>query len=221
MKLIAETAWHHEGDYNFLQNLVSKIIEGAGSDYIKLHLTLDLDEYMDRAYPLYETLKNWLIKKDQWEELIKGIIDKDTAEIDRKKLGAIVFEDYFLLHRLNILMHPLIIKEIKYQLRQLQQSGARMAVLDAPLLIELGLHNSVDRVLVVLIEQSNRLVRLRSRNPQLTSQDIIQRSCHQMSQDHKQKYADFLIDNNGNLQKTRKQVKIIFKDLMENQTKIH
>ena len=140
----------------------------------------------------------------------QGIIDRDTAEIDRQKLGAIVFGDYFLLQKLNILMHPFIIKEIKYQLRQLQESGARMVVLDAPLLIEVGLNSSVDKVLVVLIEQSNRLVRLHSRDPQLTSQHIIQRSCHQMSQEVKQRYADFVIDNNGNLQKTRKQVNLIF-----------
>lgn len=151
----------------------------------------------------------------------QGIIDRDTAEIDRRKLGAIVFGDYFLLQKLNILMHSPIIKEIKYQLRQLRESGARMAVLDAPLLIEVGLHSSVDRVLVVVIEQSNRLVRLRRRDPQLTGQDIIQRSCNQMSQEVKQKYADFVIDNNGNLQKTREQVNVIFKDLMEDRTEIH
>lgn len=151
----------------------------------------------------------------------QGIIDRDTAEVDRQKLGAIVFGDYFLLQKLNILMHPFIIKEIKYQLRQLHETGARMAVLDAPLLIEVGLHSSVDKVLVVLIEQSNRLVRLQRRDPQLTSQDIIQRSCNQMSQEVKQRYADFVIDNNGNLQKTRKQVNLIFKDLMKKQTKIH
>lgn len=150
----------------------------------------------------------------------QGIIDRDTSEIDRQKLGAIVFGDYFLLQKLNILMHPFITKEIKYQLRKLQESGARMAVLDAPLLIEVGLHSSVDKVLVILTEQSNRIARLRSRDHQLTRKDIIKRTCHQISQEVKQRYADFVIDNNGNLQMTRNQVKLIFKELMDNQSKI-
>ena len=151
----------------------------------------------------------------------QGIIDRDTSEIDRQKLGAIVFGDYFLLQKLNILMHPFIIKEINYQLRKLRESGARMAVLDAPLLIEAGLHSSVDKVLVVVTEQSNRVIRLRIRDPQLTNQGIIQRTRNQMSQEVKQRYADFVIDNNGNLQRTRKQVKVIFQKLMEGQPKIH
>ena len=150
-----------------------------------------------------------------------GIVGQNTAEIDRAKLGSIVFGDYFLLQKLNSLVHPLIIKEMKYQLRQLRKGGAKIAVLDAPLLIEVGLHSFVDKVVVVLIEQSNRMGRLRSRDPQLSSPEIIQRSCRQMSQEAKQRCADFVIDNNGSLEKTQQQVCLIFQNVMENQAKIH
>ena len=150
----------------------------------------------------------------------QGIIDRDTSTIDRIKLGFIVFNDCFLLQKLNLLMHPLIMKQIKYQLRQLQENEVRMVVLDAPLLIEVGLQSAVDKVLVVLIEKKNRLARLKNRNPQLTDREIIQRSCSQMSQEEKQKYADYVIDNNGKLKKTRQQVDVVFHDLVD-RIKVH
>lgn len=150
-----------------------------------------------------------------------GIVDRNTDEIDRAKLGTIVFENSFLLQKLNSLVHPLIIKEIKYQLRQLRKGGAKFAVLDAPLLIEAGLHNFVDKILVVLIEQRNRLARLQKRDPQLTSRQIIQRSCNQMDQEAKQRYADFVIDNNGRLEETQRQVYSVFENLMRNRNEIN
>ena len=143
-----------------------------------------------------------------------GIVRRNSAEIDRVKLGSIVFADHFFLRKLNALVHPLIVKEIKYQLEQTEKAGTRIVVLDAPLLIEVGLHGFVDKVVVVLIGQKNRMVRLRKRNPQLTSLQIIQRSCNQMSQESKQKYADFAINNNGNLEKTQRQVYEIFQKVI-------
>ena len=52
MKTIAETAWHHDGDINFLLKLVETICLETTCDYIKYHVTLDLDEYMQRSSSL-------------------------------------------------------------------------------------------------------------------------------------------------------------------------
>lgn len=70
MKLIAETAWHHEGDFKFMQNLISDILTKTKADIIKLHITLNLDEYMDSKHQLYSKLKSMLFTQDQWEEII-------------------------------------------------------------------------------------------------------------------------------------------------------
>ncbi len=79
IKLIAETAWHHEGDYDFMQQLVTKICTDSSADIVKLHITLDLDEYMDSQHESYATLSNWLFSEEQWEELIAlvRLHDKD------------------------------------------------------------------------------------------------------------------------------------------------
>ena len=73
-KLIAETAWHHEGDFEFMINLVNNIIKSK-TDIIKLHLTLDLEEYMDKKHPAYDTLKGWMFNEDQWTKIIRLIKD--------------------------------------------------------------------------------------------------------------------------------------------------
>jgi len=79
-KLIAETAWHHEGDYVFMKQLVTRICETSSVDIVKLHITLDLDEYMSKDHDSYETLKSWMLSAKQWEELI-GIVRKNGKEL--------------------------------------------------------------------------------------------------------------------------------------------
>jgi len=71
--LIAETAWHHQGDYEFMVGLLNSICQESDADVIKLHISLDLDEYMSRDHTAYETLKSWMFSPKQWEELI-GIV---------------------------------------------------------------------------------------------------------------------------------------------------
>ncbi len=70
IKLIAETAMHHEGDFFFMKDLVSKLCEESIADIIKMHVTLDFDEYMMKDHSAYTQVKNWLFSEKQWEELI-------------------------------------------------------------------------------------------------------------------------------------------------------
>jgi len=77
MKLIAETAWHHQGEFEFMLQLINTINKKASADILKLHLTLDLDEYMASDHPLYEDTKTWLFTKDQWNEIIELVISGD------------------------------------------------------------------------------------------------------------------------------------------------
>lgn len=79
-KLIAETAWHHEGDFTFMKDLVTNICENSRADIVKFHITLDLDEYMSRDHDAYKTLKSWIFSSENWEELI-SIVRKNNKEL--------------------------------------------------------------------------------------------------------------------------------------------
>ena len=80
IKIIAETAWHHEGDFIFMKNLVTKICENSSADIVKFHITLDLDEYMSKDHEAYETLQSWMLSEENWEELI-SIVRKNNKEL--------------------------------------------------------------------------------------------------------------------------------------------
>ncbi|MCF8296144.1 MAG: N-acetylneuraminate synthase family protein [Melioribacteraceae bacterium] len=81
MKLIAETAWHHQGDFEFFKNLVSKIVKNENVDIIKLHLTIDFDEYMHFDHNAYSDLKNMMFKKEQWEQILDLIANSNKEKI--------------------------------------------------------------------------------------------------------------------------------------------
>lgn len=73
IRLIAETAWHHQGNFEFQKQLISKLADESRADIIKLHLTLDIDEYMTREHDAYELLKSWMFTREQWRECIENI----------------------------------------------------------------------------------------------------------------------------------------------------
>ncbi len=77
MKLIAETAWHHEGDFEFMKELVYTIANKTQADVVKMHITLDFDEYMHPSHAGYELLKPWIFSKEQWSELIQIVRDAE------------------------------------------------------------------------------------------------------------------------------------------------
>ncbi|MDY6531274.1 N-acetylneuraminate synthase family protein [Acinetobacter faecalis] len=72
MKLIAETAWHHDGDFVFYSNLIDHILRSS-VDVIKLHILVDLDKYMDIHHSAYEFLKERMFSKAQWIEILEKI----------------------------------------------------------------------------------------------------------------------------------------------------
>jgi N,N'-diacetyllegionaminate synthase len=70
MRLIAETAWHHDGDFDFFKQLVAEIAQQTKADYIKFHLTIDLDEYMHIDHPAYSWAKDRMFTEKQWDEIL-------------------------------------------------------------------------------------------------------------------------------------------------------
>jgi|APSaa5957512535_1039671.scaffolds.fasta_scaffold34700_2 N,N'-diacetyllegionaminate synthase len=104
MKLIAETAWHHQGDYDFMKNLVSQIAVNTEADIIKMHITLDFEEYMDPSHDAYTLLKPWLFDKEQWTELIEIVRNNNKQvmlllnDIEAIKFGLSFEPEYIEIH---------------------------------------------------------------------------------------------------------------------------
>lgn len=77
IKFIAETAWHHEGDFYFMQDLVERLCNETEVNIIKMHITLDFDEYMSDDHDLYGRLKKWLLTEKQWDLLVNLVHNSD------------------------------------------------------------------------------------------------------------------------------------------------
>ena len=74
IKLIAETAWHHDGDFDFMEKLVKDILNKSKLDILKMHVTLDFDEYMHSSHSMYDSFKTKLFSEAQWSILFDQVL---------------------------------------------------------------------------------------------------------------------------------------------------
>lgn len=143
-----------------------------------------------------------------WQEIInrfgRDIVDVN-GEINRKRLGQIVFTDSKARADLEHITHPRIDAEAMSAIAKAEQSGYDIAVLDAPLLIEVAWYNKVDTVWVVFVDEQIQLSRLTIRD-NLSYNDAVARINSQMPLREKLKYADVVIDNSHTLESTQAQV---------------
>lgn len=134
-----------------------------------------------------------------------------SGNVSRKKLGEIVFNDKAARERLNAILHPLIIQRSRSEARQLVlDNPSSVVLLDAPLLIEGGAYDSVDMIVVVTASMETQIQRTINRsqeqNRPLSVTDVKARIDAQMPMKEKIKYADVVIENEGNLRELTEQV---------------
>lgn len=146
------------------------------------------------------------IKKYFGQEIIL-----ENGQLNRKKLGHIVFNDEEALKKLNEITHPHIIKKITDEINWHKKTSPNcVIILDAPLLIEQNLTYLVDEVWLVVVPekiQLNRLIKRECRIREcISAKEAQKRIDAQILLEHKKKYADRIIDNSGDLYTLRKQV---------------
>ncbi|MEG1559492.1 MAG: dephospho-CoA kinase [Clostridia bacterium] len=120
--------------------------------------------------------------------------------IDRKKLSGIVFNDKDALNKLNSIMHPYIIGEMKDIAFERKKSGtSEILLFDVPLLIETGFHEFVDEVWVVDAPMELKIKRVMERDF-CSREDVLCRMNAQMSDDKKNAFATNIIMNCGDME---------------------
>lgn len=155
-------------------------------------------------------MQAWIMIKEHFGEEYIG----EDGEIDREKLGALVFADPQALDELNKIVHPIIVESIEKKLQKLRiKDSHRVVVIDAALLIETGCHRAVDEIWLVTLPYEIQLMRLIKRDD-LTENQARQRIESQMPQDIKVRHADVIIDNSKDITYTKEQIKHLWHDLM-------
>lgn len=135
-----------------------------------------------------------------------------NGELNRAELGKRVFSNSEERRVLEEIIHPAVFTEIDRQVLEAQNEGHRMVFLDVPLLIETGMHNRVDQVVVVYTSPETQIRRLMERD-HIDHSDAIKRISAQMPIDEKRNYADMIIDNNGSMEHLEAQVEQMLKRL--------
>jgi sialic acid synthase SpsE len=113
--IIAETAYNHEGDIDYLYKMIDEIAE-LKLNAIKYHLLLNPESYIQKNHPLLNKLKDWIFNERQWDEIIRYSISKDLdiialcddvesieyllkkqKKINSIELHAVSLNDFYLL----------------------------------------------------------------------------------------------------------------------------
>jgi dephospho-CoA kinase len=120
------------------------------------------------------------------------------GDIDRGKLGKIVFGSSESLARLNRIMHPRMYVMVEAHLEEYRRQGVDVVVLEAPLLLEAGWTPLVDEVWIVIAPEATVLKRLQERTG-LSEPESLARIHSQMSNEERVKQADVVINNDCDL----------------------
>lgn len=184
---------------------VTKKLQELGAEVI------DADRVGHQAYtPHSET----------WDAVVaafgEGIL-QPSGEVDRRKLGAIVFGDPKELARLNGIMHPRMAKMIQGQLDAMRTKGVKVAVLEAAILIEANWTPLVDEVWVVAAPEDTVVERVQARN-NLPPEEIRRRIRSQLSNQERAKHAAVLIENTEGLQALQDQVQKLWHHRVQGRT---
>ncbi len=143
-----------------------------------------------------------------WKDLVAAFgreITGPSQEIDRKKLGAIVFSDPAKLKQLNGIVHPRMRDLMEQKLRELDRQGVDTVVLEAAILIEAGWLSLVDEVWITQAREEIVVERVKARN-NWSEEQIKARIDSQLSPEERAKHAQVIIDTNGTLEKVKAQV---------------
>ncbi|MEE9122831.1 MAG: dephospho-CoA kinase [Syntrophobacteria bacterium] len=136
------------------------------------------------------------------------------GKLNRSKLRRLVFADPEKRSKLNAIVHPEVMKEINRRFEQLTTSAQdAVVVVDVPLLLEVGVAHRFDRVIVVYVEKSVQIKRLRQRDG-LSMEGARQALSTQMVLDKKVEQADYVIDNSGTRDETQAQVGKVWESLL-------
>jgi len=150
-----------------------------------------------------------------------GILNPDSS-LNRAKLAELVFGSVHenqrsRIEELNHLVHPAVLER---QLEWMNEIGRRdphaIAIVEAALILEAGAEKQFDRLLVVTCRPEQRAERWAARakvDEETAAREITRRMAAQFPEEKKVGAADYVIDNSGSLENTRRQVQAIYERL--------
>lgn len=155
--------------------------------------------------------------KPAWEELRRTYGPEffgEDGELNRARMASLVFADPEARGVLEKIVHPRMIREIEARLEEMEQQGERVAIVECAVLFECGMQDGYDRIVVVYAEPEDQVQRLADRDhrdPGVITGIL----AAQLPMQEKMARADYVVDNRGSLDQTRRQVENIWRQLQK------
>jgi dephospho-CoA kinase len=184
------------------KSTVSRFLEGLGA------VVIDADKLWHEALKADAELRRKIVAAFGKEIL------NPTGEIDRQKLGKIVFANPEALARLNNIMQPWMYEAVKARIEDYRRRGVKVVVLELPLLVEVplslkadqpSLSDELDEVWVTVAKESTVLKRLKDKG-ELSEAESRARIRSQLPSAERLKHADVVIDTDCRLDELKARV---------------
>jgi dephospho-CoA kinase len=187
------------GNYGMGKSTVLPMFRKLGAN------TLDTDSIVESLLT-----ENKVLKKVR--KLLGDRVFNKNGSLNKKRVADLVFTNDALRHSLETILHPLVFERINLLLNKIS-SKDKIVIIEVPLLYERGYKERFDRSVTVYTKEETALTRLEKDG--IKREDVILRLKSQFSIKEKVKQSDFVIDNNGTIEETMAQVKMIYKKLLQ------
>jgi dephospho-CoA kinase len=152
------------------------------------------------------------------KKLVKTFGDEildSKKRLNRKKLGKIAFSSPSLTKKLNSIVHPFLLKDLKEKIKSLKKKGYKKTlVIDAALIVEWELQKELDYLIFVDCSKEKRIKRL-TQQKDYSRKEAEGRIKAQLPESKKRKLADFTIENEGNVRELRKSAEALWNKIIE------
>ncbi|MBV8544371.1 MAG: dephospho-CoA kinase, partial [Acidobacteria bacterium] len=166
-------------------------------------ITVDADQIVARLYQPGQAGHDAIVRTYG-----SGILLPDGT-IDRRKLADVALATDESAKALNALIHPLVVaEEVRMMDEETRGDGDRIVMVEATLLIEAGGKDRYDRIIVVDVDPETQLARAIARG--MTREDAERRIARQMPREERLRYADYVIDNSGDLRAAEAETRRVF-----------
>ncbi|MDP2959949.1 MAG: dephospho-CoA kinase [candidate division Zixibacteria bacterium] len=137
------------------------------------------------------------------------ILNRDK-NLNRRKLGKIAFSTVENKDKLNKIVHPYLLSNVKKKIREYRKKEKGIVVVDAALIVEWGLQKDLDYLVLVEANLKNRLKRLKV-NLGYSQKEALGRIKMQLKDKTRRKYADYIIRNDKDLKELRRKTVSLWK----------
>jgi dephospho-CoA kinase len=157
--------------------------------------------------------KNKRVQKDLVRDFGEGILNKN-GKLNRRKLGQIAFASQEAKEKLNNIIHPYLLKELRHRIKDLRNRGkVPVVVVDAALIVEWGLEKELDYLIFVESKREDKIKRLKEEKG-YTRREALDRIKSQLPEKIKKRKADFVIRNDRDLVQLRRRAERVWKQMV-------